>query len=86
MKKTLIVVATLVSVATPVLAAPAAHRAPVNQDTSVMNGPYAAYDQSPAQNHNVAALGSRVVGEDPDPGIRSQLIRDYAVHAGGGSE
>ena len=31
-------------------------------------------------------VGNQYVGQDPDPGIRSQILRDYSVHAGGGSE
>jgi hypothetical protein len=31
-------------------------------------------------------FGNKTVGQDPDPAIRSQLMRDYSTHAGGGSE
>jgi hypothetical protein len=31
-------------------------------------------------------FGNKYVGQDPDAGIRSQLMRDYSTHAGGGAE
>jgi hypothetical protein len=44
-----------------------------------------AFAQSPKSAAEVV-FGNKIVGQDPDPGIRSQLMRDYSTHAGGGSE
>ncbi len=44
-----------------------------------------AFAQSPqAPSSTQVIVGNKYVGQDPDPAIRSQLIRDYSVHAGGG--
>ncbi|HUI95897.1 MAG TPA: hypothetical protein VLX44_09110 [Xanthobacteraceae bacterium] len=46
-----------------------------------------AFAQSPyAPSSNQVVVGNKYVGQDPDPRIRSQLIRDYDTHAGGGAE
>ncbi len=46
-----------------------------------------AFAQSPqAPTSSRVVVGNKYVGQDPEPGIRSQLIRDYSIHAGGGSE
>ena len=42
-----------------------------------------AFAQSP-KSSNAVTVGDKFVGQDPDAGIRSQLMRDYSVHAGGG--
>lgn len=44
-----------------------------------------AFAQSP-QTGTQVIVGNKFVGQDPDPGIRSQLMRDYSTHAGGGAE
>ncbi len=78
MKKTLVLGATLAtviaSVASPAFAA-AKHRAPVAEDTS---GPYAygANASNYSRPADTVEFGNRVVGEDPDPGIRTQLLHD----------
>ncbi len=41
-----------------------------------------AFAQSPKSTS--VTVGNKYVGQDPDAGIRSQLMRDYSVHAGGG--
>ena len=68
--------ATLASVAaSPAFAAPLKHRAPVSQDL-----PYGQVGgQMYAGRPDVVTLGSRVVGEDPDANIRSQMLHDPAV-------
>jgi hypothetical protein len=43
-----------------------------------------AFAQSPKS--NAVTFGNKYVGQDPDAGIRSQLMRDYSTHAGGGAE
>jgi hypothetical protein len=45
-----------------------------------------AFAQSPRAQSNQVVVGNKYVGQDPDPSIRSQLIRDYDTHAGGGAE
>ena len=46
-----------------------------------------AFAQSPnAPAPSQVVVGNKYVGQDPDAGIRSQLIRDYSTHAGGGAE
>ena len=45
-----------------------------------------AFAQSPHAPSNQVVVGGKYVGQDPDAGIRSQLIRDYSTHAGGGAE
>jgi hypothetical protein len=74
MKKTLALGAALATVlaalASPALAAPR-HRAPVAGDT---NGFYA-QQPTASQMEIVTGSGSRVIA-DPDPNIRTQLLRD----------
>ena len=41
-----------------------------------------AFAQSPKSTS--VTVGNKYVGQDPDADIRSQLMRDYSVHAGGG--
>lgn len=61
--------------ASPVSAAPLKHRAPVSQDL-----PYGQIGgQLYAGRPDVVTLGGRVVGEDPDINIRSQMQHDPAV-------
>jgi hypothetical protein len=43
-----------------------------------------AFAQSPRQNQVI--LNGKYVGQDPDPAVRSQLLRDYDTHAGGGAQ
>ena len=45
-----------------------------------------AFAQSPQAPSNQVVIGNKYVGQDPDAGIRSQLLRDYSTHAGGGAE
>ena len=64
----------LASLASPAFAAPSRHRAPVAQDTM---GPYGqANPQYFARQPDVVTFGGRVVGEDPDANIRTQLLHD----------
>jgi hypothetical protein len=44
-----------------------------------------AFAQSPRSATEVV-FGNKIVGQDPDPAIRSQMMRDYSTHAGGGGE
>ncbi len=44
-----------------------------------------AFAQAPRPSDKVV-IGNKYVGQDPDPAIRSQLMRDYSTHAGGGAE
>jgi hypothetical protein len=44
-----------------------------------------AFAQTPPKSNSVT-FGNKYVGQDPDAGIRSQLMRDYSTHAGGGGE
>ena len=59
------------ALASPTLAAPAKHRNQVSNSATTSNG-RAAYGAS----GNVVTLGNRVVGQDPDPNIRLQILRD----------
>jgi len=43
-----------------------------------------AFAQSPKSSTEVV-FGNKTVGQDPDPAIRSQLMRDYSTHSGGGN-
>ena len=45
-----------------------------------------AFAQSPYAPSNQVVVGNKYVGQDPDQNIRSQLLRDYDTHAGGGAE
>ena len=65
----------LASLVSPAFAASSKHRAPVANDASepyAQGGPAGNY----ARNSDVVTFGNRVVGEDPDPSIRTQLLRD----------
>ncbi len=44
-----------------------------------------AFAQSPPKS-NIVTFGDKVLGQDPDAAIRSQLLRDYVTHGGGGAE
>jgi len=44
-----------------------------------------AFAQSPKAS-GVVSFGNKYVGQDPDAGIRSQLLREFSTHAGGGNE
>jgi hypothetical protein len=48
--------------------------------------PASAQNPKAAQLSNAVIVGGTIVGQDPDIGIRSQLLREYATHAGGGAE
>jgi hypothetical protein len=45
-----------------------------------------AFAQSPPTSSDRVIVGGKYVGQDPDAAIRSQLLRDYSTHAGGGGE
>jgi hypothetical protein len=76
MKTKLAIAAALAAVLTsPALAAPPKHRAPVSHDTMNAYGAATPY----SSRGDVVMFGSRVVGEDPDPNIRSQMQHDPAV-------
>jgi hypothetical protein len=78
MKKTLVTAITLgtalMAFAAPAFAAPPKHRAPVVNDT----GPYGPLPQERlmAPRSSVVSTEGRVVGADPDPNIRTQLLHD----------
>ena len=60
--------------ASPALAAPPKHRAPVSNDTEAYG---AALTARPYANRSdFSMFGNRVIGEDPDPNIRSQMQHD----------
>jgi hypothetical protein len=44
-----------------------------------------AFAQTPPKSNSVT-VGGKYVGQDPDAGIRSQMLRDYSTHSGGGAE
>jgi hypothetical protein len=44
-----------------------------------------AFAQSSVSSNSVTSA-SKAYGQDPDAGIRSQMLRDYSTHAGGGAE
>jgi hypothetical protein len=44
-----------------------------------------AFAQSPKSATEVV-FGNKTIGQDPDPAIRSQMMRDYSTHGGGGNE
>jgi hypothetical protein len=74
MKKTLAVGAALTTVLaalpSPAFAAPPRHRAPVSHDTMALYG-----SSMSAPLEIVTGSGSHVIA-DPDPNIRTQLLRD----------
>jgi hypothetical protein len=78
MKKTFVTAVALGTVlgalASPAFAAPPRHRAPVASDT----GPYGPFAQERlmAPPSTVVTTEGRVVGADPDPNIRTQLLHD----------
>jgi hypothetical protein len=43
-----------------------------------------AFAQAPYASTNTVTFGGKYVGQDPDPAVRHELLRDYSVHAGGG--
>lgn len=44
-----------------------------------------AFAQSPKMQDQII-VGDKYVGQDPDPAVRSQMLRDYNTHAGGGAQ
>jgi hypothetical protein len=64
----------LASLASPALAA-SRHRAPAVQDTAVPYG-QSTSNQLQARQPDVVMSNGRIVGEDPDPNIRAQLLHD----------
>jgi hypothetical protein len=44
-----------------------------------------AFAQSPKVQDQII-VGDKYVGQDPDPAVRSQMLRDYDTHAGGGAQ
>ena len=44
-----------------------------------------AFAQSPKMPDQII-VGDKYVGQDPDPTVRSQMLRDYSTHAGGGAQ
>jgi hypothetical protein len=77
MKKLLanIALATVLASLSSAAFAASRHRAPVEQDTAA---PYtqSANEQLLARPSDVVTSEGRVIGADPDPGIRTQLLRD----------
>jgi len=78
MKKTFVTAVALGTVlaalASPAFAAPPKHRAPVANDT----GPYGPFPQERlmAPPSSIVTAEGRIIGADPDPNIRTQLLRD----------
>jgi len=62
----------LASLASPAFAASSKHRAPVASEPYAQGGPVGSY----ARNSDVVTFGNRIVGEDPDQNIRTQLLHD----------
>ena len=64
----------LAALASPAFAAPPNHRAPVVNDTSA----YGAFprDRIMVPPSSVVTAQGRVIGADPDPTIRTQLLHD----------
>jgi hypothetical protein len=78
MKKLLatsVALATVFALASPALAAPPKHRAPVAHDTMEPYG-QSGHEQYLARQPDVVTGVGRVIGEDPDPNIRVQMLRD----------
>ena len=76
MKKMIATGVVLASVlAAPAFAAPPKHHAAVEHDPMA---PYGQYTQpySAHRADDVVSLGDRVIGTDPDPNIRSQMVHD----------
>lgn len=44
-----------------------------------------AFAQSPKVQDQII-VGDKYIGQDPDPAVRSQMLRDYDTHAGGGAQ
>jgi hypothetical protein len=63
------------SLASPAFAAPAKHRAFVANDATEPYGP-SAHEQYLARQPDVVTGVGRTIGEDPDPNIRVQMLRD----------
>jgi hypothetical protein len=64
----------LALLASSAFAAPLKHRAPVAHDTT---NPYGQAEQHYlGRQSDVVMFGGHVVGEDPDPNIRSQMLHD----------
>jgi hypothetical protein len=63
------------ALASPAFAAPPKHRAPVANDTMVPHVQPPS-DQVLGRPSDVVITEGRVVGADPDPNIRTQLMRD----------
>lgn len=76
LRATSVALATMIaSLVSPAFAAPPKHRAPVVNDTMGSNR-QSPNDQYLARQPDVVTDNGRVVGEDPDPNIRTQLLRD----------
>jgi hypothetical protein len=74
-KKTLIATLALATfLASPAFAQSSTHR--VRHANAPVDNVYASEGYASAQNPNVVIFSNRVVGQDPDINIRSQMIRD----------
>jgi hypothetical protein len=75
MKKTLIATLALATLAaSPAFAASSTHR--LRHAATALDNIYASEPGYVSQNPNTVVFGNTVVGQDPDPNIRLQMIRD----------
>ena len=44
-----------------------------------------AFAQSPKMQDQII-VGDKYIGQDPDPAVRSQMLRDHDTNAGGGAQ
>lgn len=71
-------IALVTVLASTAFAAPPKHRVPLARDDMSSYGQNAG-DRSFARGSDVVIEGNRVIGQDPDPNVRAQLLKDSAV-------
>lgn len=64
----------LAALASPTFAALPKHRSQISHQTPIYGD--ASRGAYYAPNSSVVTFGNRVIGQDPDPNIRSQMLRD----------
>ncbi len=73
-------VAAAVLTASPVLAASTVHKGKVSRpDAASSSNAYASQSQRPYDANTVVGWDGQVLGSDPDPNIRFQLMRDQSL-------